>query len=205
MKLNIPFYPMPKEKANYCGQFVLKSIFEYLLEKEYDIEELSRLSEKFENGFTLTIGLVYAGLHEGLKVKFITKSKELVSNEDVPDVEKMYNNTKLNEIQKKAKDLFSKSKDLGLQMEIKEPTLKELFEEIDNKNPIVAIIDYGKIYNLEKQIFHFIIITGYDDENVFFHDVGPKDPTSNKKVAKDIFFKAWSAPGTDMDTLIFSK
>ncbi|MBW2974430.1 peptidase C39 family protein [Candidatus Woesearchaeota archaeon] len=205
MKLNIPFYPMPKEKANYCGQFVLKPIFRFLLNKEYDLEFLSELSEKFDNGFTLTIGLVYAALHEGLKVRYITKNEELVSNEDVPNLEKMYNNTKLNDIQKKAKVLFEKSKHLGLQFQIRKLTLKELKSEIDKNNPVVVIIDYGKAYDLNKQIFHFVIITGYDHEHIFFHDVGPKEPTAHKKLKEDIFYNAWTAPGTDMDTVIFSK
>ncbi|MCK5283075.1 MAG: peptidase C39 family protein [Nanoarchaeota archaeon] len=205
MKLHIPFYPMPKEKANYCGQFVLKPIFEYLLKKQYNIESLSKLSEKFDDGFTLTVGLAYAGLHEKLKVKYITKSKELISNEGVPDVENMYNNAKLNDIQNRAEVLLNKSKRLGLQFEIREPDISELIKEIDKHSPIVVIIDFGKIYNIDRQIFHFVIVTGYDDKNVYFHDVGPKNPAPHKKIEKKHFLKAWSALGTDMDTVIFSK
>jgi len=205
MKLKIPFYAMPMDKANCCGQFVLKPIFEYLTGKNYDIDYLSKISEKFDNGFTLTTGLAYAGLHEKLKVKYITKSKELVSDDDVPDVERFYNNAKLNTIQKKAKELLNKSKAIGLKFEIREPNLKGIFNELDNKHPIVVIIDYGKIYGIKKQIFHFVIITGYDNNNIFFHDVGPKNPTAHKKIKKKLFLEAWDAKGTDMDTLVFSK
>lgn len=204
MKLEVPFYPMPMEHQNYCGQYVLKPIFKYFLDKEFDLEYLSKISEKSDKGFTLTLGLAYAGLREGLKVKFITTSAELVSSEGVPDFEKYHPDKKLSEVQLLANKLLDKSKELGMIFEVRKPGIEELIEQINLKRLIIALIDYGKIYNVDKQIFHFVLLTGYDDNHIYFHDVGPKDPTANKSVDRNLFYKAWSAIGTDMDTAIFS-
>ncbi len=32
---------------------------------------------------------------------------------------------------------------------------------------------------------HLITITGYDSENFYFHDNGPKDPAPNKTISKE--------------------
>ena len=83
MQLNVPFYPMTPADRNYCGQFVLKCILKHFLGKEFDRDYLARISQKSDDGFTLTLGLVYAGLHDGLSVKFITTSPDFVSQECV--------------------------------------------------------------------------------------------------------------------------
>ena len=205
MRMDIPFYPMEMEYRNYCGQFVLKSVLTYLLDREYEIDYLGTISSKFANGFTLTIGLAYAALHEGLNVTFFTKDDELVSAKEVPKIETFYNNIRLSSIQAKANELLEESKRLGLNMQTKEVSLDYLIEELSAGNPVVTIIDYGKIYGLDKQLFHFVLLTGYNKNYIYFHDVGPKNPVAHKKLKKDAFIRAWRALGTDMDTLVFSR
>ncbi|MDD5331919.1 MAG: peptidase C39 family protein [Candidatus Nanoarchaeia archaeon] len=208
MRLNVPFYPITKEEKNFCGQAVLKSILKYFSDKEYDLNDLAKKSEKIGSGFTLTIGLAYAALNEGLKVKYITTCKEdeeLVSDKDVPNVEDYYEGLSLKYIQEKARGLLENSKRLGLKSEHRKPIFEEIINEIKLKHPVIVLIDYGKIYKNNKQVFHFVIVTGYDNKNVYFHDVGPNNPIPHKQIPKELFLEAWSAKGTDMDTLIFSK
>jgi hypothetical protein len=206
MQLNVPFCPMTQADRNYCGQFVLKCILKHFLGKEFDREYLARLSQKSEGGFTLTLGLAYAGLHEGLRTTFVTTSQEFVSQEGVVgDVGRMYGGTPVSTLQEGAQTLFQQCKELGIDFQQRTPTLEEICHELDNGHLVVAAIDYGKIYGVERQIFHFALLTGYDHEFVYFHDVGPNNPTSHKQVSKELFLKAWSASGTDMDTIIFSR
>ena len=203
MQLELPFFPMPAIHSNYCGQYVLKSVFKFLLNKEYSLDYLSKISGKFRKGYTLTIGLAYSGLKEGLKVKFITTNSKLFSNDEVRNLQKFYANNQLHKIQEKAAVFFKKAKKLGLDFEVRTPSLKEIISEIKKENPVVVVIDNGKIYGENKQVFHFALITGYDGNNIYFHDVGPNNPTANKRVDKKLFIEAWNAPGTDKDTLVF--
>jgi|GEM_PF-1068728 len=206
MQLDVPFYPMTLGDKNYCGQFVLKCIFKHLLGKEFDREYLARISQKSDGGFTLTLGLVYAGLLEGLAVRFLTTSTDFISQEGVVgDVGGFYGGASVDTLQRTAKKLFQQSKKLGLVFEQKTPNLEDICRELDNGHLVVAAIDYGKIYGSERQIFHFALLTGYDNDSIYFHDVGPNRPTSHKQVTREQFLQAWSAPGTDMDTAIFSR
>lgn len=207
MMLDVPFKPM--EIPNYCGQFVLNLAFQYLLNKEMDLEELSTLTDKFENGVTFSTGLAYAALKQGLNAKLITTDDWLKNNNgdgiEQNTLEKMYNNEGMDEIKKRSKEISDKAVEEGLIFEFRKPTFEDLYTNMDKNNMIINIIDCGKIYGVERQIFHFVLLTGYDNENIYYHDVGPNNPTANKKIDKETFYKAWSAPCTDMDTLIISK
>lgn len=205
MKLDIPFYPMSMKEFNYCGQFLLKSVFKYFLGKEFDKEYLEKISFKGKNIFTLTLGLAYAGLKEGLKVDFYTIDEGIVSDKEVPNVSDFYSGKPVKDIQAFAKGISEKAKKMGLNIDVENLSFEKLLNFVDKDHLVVVIIDYGKIYDVDKQIFHFVLLTGYDEENVLFHDVGPKDPAPNKRISKELFEKAWSAPGTDKDTVIFYK
>jgi len=184
----------------YCGQYVLKSVLKYYLKKEYSIKKLAKLSEKFAGGFTLTAGLAYAALHEGLNVNFLSSSEEI--NDE--NIKKNYRKEK-SEVVRVLKRLYKKSKKLGLKYIRCNPKLEDLTNSLDDGNVIISVIDYGKIYGINKQIFHFALLTGYDERNIYFHDVGPKNPKANKKINKELFYKAYSAKGTDFDALVLSK
>ena len=65
------------------------------------------------------------------------------------------------------------------------------------------LIDRNKIVGKEGFYQgHFIIVTGFDDQNVFYHEYGPENSEANKKVLKSTFIDAWNANGTDNDIII---
>lgn len=47
-----------------------------------------------------------------------------------------------------------------------------------------------------------VAVTGFDDEHVYYHENGPRDPTANKKVSKELFIKACDAKPTDNDVIV---
>ena len=48
-----------------------------------------------------------------------------------------------------------------------------------------------------------MIVTGFDEKSVFYHESGPGPQTSpNRKVSKKSFIKAWNAKGTDNDCVV---
>jgi len=54
------------------------------------------------------------------------------------------------------------SKDNGI-------TVSKITRSIDNDWPVIALILYNKIRDI-KPIGHFVVVTGYDDDNLFIHD-----------------------------------
>jgi uncharacterized protein YvpB len=49
---------------------------------------------------------------------------------------------------------------------------------------------------------HLVVVTGFDDQNVFFHESGPFNAQPNYKVPKRLFIDAWNSKGTDNDAII---
>ena len=46
---------------------------------------------------------------------------------------------------------------------------------------------------------HFMPIVGYDDEKIYFHQPGPKDPEPYFAISLEVFDKARKSVGTDED------
>lgn len=49
---------------------------------------------------------------------------------------------------------------------------------------------------------HFIVVTGFDGDHVFYHESGPRNSQPHRKVAKQRFIQAWESFGTDKDLII---
>ena len=79
----------------------------------------------------------------------------------------------------------------------------EIESHIEQGHVPLMLIDHNKIVGKEGLYQgHFVVVTGYDDQNVFYHESGPKNPEANKKVLKSTFIDSWNANGTDNDAVI---
>ena len=47
-----------------------------------------------------------------------------------------------------------------------------------------------------------MVVSGFDDEYIYFHQSGPTSPTPNEKVKKGVFVEAMDANGTDNDCVV---
>jgi hypothetical protein len=208
-RLDVPFYPMTHRTINYCGQLLLESVFKYYKNKEYPLSHLGKISKKFGKGYTLTVGIALAALKKGLKVWYMTKSKDFIASKDV-DYERFYGKEGA-EVVKKAKGIFDEATKLGLKTKFEKPTLNDLRKELSKGNLVICLINYGEIYRalvdpkIDRDIYHFVLLTGYDNNNFYFHDVGLNNPLANQIISNWLFYRAWSEKGTDMDTLIYSR
>jgi len=208
-KLDVPFYPMTHKNRNYCGQLLLESALKYYKNKEMPLSDLGRLSRKFGRGYTLTVGVALAALKLGLKVRYLSKSGDFAATEDI-DYEKFYSKEGA-KVVKKAKKIFEEATKLGLESEFRKPTMDDLKKALDKGKLPIVLIEYKEIYRAvvdpktKGQAYHFVMLTGYDNQNLYMHDVGMNNPTANQIIGNSLFYKAWSAKGTDMDTLILSK
>lgn len=187
-------------------QVTMKSVLKYFLNKDFSLEELDKLTGRKENLSTWTTQGV-AVLHDlGLKVKYYSKSDLKPFLEGEPFIRKHFG---------KDAEKILKSTDIPVLLEsikivlkynifeIKKLSFKDIENHIKQGHILVILIDNNKIVGKEGFYQgHFVVVTGFDDENIFYHDSGPKNPEANKKVKKKVFEEAMNANGTDNDCII---
>jgi len=205
MKLSVPFYEN-KGDGNQCMQVTMKSVLKHFLDKDFSLEELDKLTGR-KNGLWTWTSQVVTVLHDwGLKVKYYSKSdlepflqgEPFIRKHFGKDAEKILQFTDLPVVLESIKkllkyDIFEKRK----------LSFDEIESHIEQRHVSLMLIDHNKIVGKEGPYQgHFVVVTGFDDQNVFYHESGPKNPEANKKVLKSTFIEAWNANGTDNDVVI---
>ena len=209
MMLKIPFYENNGD-GNQCMQVAMKCALKYFLDKEYTLEELDKLTGRKENLGTFTSQIVSVLYDLGLDLKFYSKEDLELFLEGEPfirkhfgkDAEKILKFTDVPTVIEATKKLLNYNI-----FEKKKISFEEIEEHIDQNHLPLVLIDHNKI--IQKADFyhgHFVVLTGYDDSYVYYHESGPNNPEPNKKIKKEIFIGALNANGTDNDcVIIFGK
>lgn len=154
-----------KDCGPVCTQMVLK---------HFNLEEnLKSIAEKLsydDNGtFSFDNGIVL--LKSGLKVACITAQPYLFS----PDIQLKNKNEIIDHITSKISTLpkFEKGINLlkdfissGGEIKIEIPQIQHIQNAIDNGSLVIALI-YGKALGSNEGGFHFVVVNGYDEENVY--------------------------------------
>ena len=66
----------------------------------------------------------------------------------------------------------------------------------------MVLIDWNKVTGtMAPYQGHFGVLTGFDKDNVHFHNSGPAN-APDMRIRKETFMDAWNANGTDNDVLI---
>ncbi|MBD3354415.1 hypothetical protein GF361_00340 [Candidatus Woesearchaeota archaeon] len=208
MILDIPFYKNDKD-GNQCMQVAMKIVLKHFLDKDYSLEELDKLTKRKKEKWTWTSQVVSVLYDLGLDVRYYSSVdlKDMLEGEgyvrktmgkeadrilkfmDVPVV--------LDSIKKLLEyDIFEKKK----------LKFKEIEDLIEKGAVPMMLIDYSKLSGKKGYNGHFVVVTGFDSSNTYYHESGPKDPEANKKINKKKFIDAWNSKGTDNDVVIvFSK
>ncbi|MFH0857447.1 MAG: peptidase C39 family protein [Candidatus Magasanikbacteria bacterium] len=205
MILNIPFYEN-RGDGNQCMQVAMKCVLEYFLNKRFSLNELDKLTGRKEHLWTYTLQIAPVLYDLGLELKFYSKEdlKSFLEGESFirenygKDAEKILKFTDIPIIVQATK----KALDYDL-FERREVSLEDIQDHLEKGHVPMILIDYNKIVK-EVDFYqgHFVVVTGFDDEHVFFHESGPENPEPNKKVKKEIFKEAFYANGTDNDCII---
>jgi len=210
-KFDIPLYLQKIGSAD-CGSTCVKMLLAYFgIEK--DLEELQKdvlYSEigttMFDNGSLL--------LDHGLKTTVITAQPLLFSPEIVS---KIANNEDLLKvidlkIEKSPKfkdnlETWKKYLDKGGQVKIEIPDFSHIKEAIDNEYPVLVLF-YGQPLGQHEGIFHFVVVSGYDDEKVFINNPWPPSKQQDWYPIKEFMYAVHSSTTADIDNgsfLIVSK
>ena len=204
--LEIPFYKND-ENGVQCLQVCMKSILKYLLDKDFSLEELDSLTYRKENYWTWTHQILKP-LHElGLHVTYYSKGdlqdvlrgEEFIKEEFKEHAQTILQHTDIEAVVRSAKEALK----LNL-CQKQETTLKQLEEYLLQKYAVFVLVDANVLYQRNNTNFqgHFIMLTGFDEENIYYHESGPNNPKPNSKVSKEIFEQAFSALGTDRDCVV---
>ena len=195
---NVPFFPNTADNTH-CLQAVLKMILKYFEpQKDYSFEELNILSDKAPEKWTwATRALI--NLHK--------MGYRLVNMEDF-DYQKFSQNGEKYLIKKFGKKIACQQmthsnikKEMVDAKEFVEifgndfvlPETKNIKRFIDS-NYLVGCNINANILNKEPDYCgHFILVIGYDDQNIFIHDPGAP-PIPNRQVILSDFTSAWAYP-----------
>jgi len=205
MILSVPFYEN-KGDGNQCLQITMKSVLKYFLDKDFSLQELDEFTGRKNCLWTWTSQVVTV-LHDlGLKVKYYSKSDLEPFLQGEPFIRKHFG---------KDSEKILKFTDLPVVLESIHKLLKynifekrklsfdEIESHIEKGHIPLMLIDHNKIVGKEGFYQgHSVVVTGFDDQNVFYHESGPTNPEANKKVLKSVFINAWNANGTDNDIIV---
>jgi len=205
MKIGVPFYKNDGD-GNQCMQVAMKCVLDHFLGKNLSLKHLDELTGRKEGYWTYTSQIVSVLDDLDLDVKFYSREPlgGILGGEDFirktygVDADKILKFTDLPVVIESVKKLMKFNI-----FEKKLLDFKEIEEHIIKGNVPLILIDHYIIEEKEgKYNGHFVVLTGFDEENVCYHESGPRNPEPHKKVTKEKFIRAWNAKPTDNDVVI---
>lgn len=194
---NVPFFKNIDD--THCYQAVLKMILKYFLsDKDFNWNELEELSGKEKDMYTWSmrgwINFKLMGFEVVVKDTFDYQkfSKEgsdyleLEFSEEAAREQIAHSN-----ILKEMKDAEEYVKLMGHKKVL--PEVDDIFSLVDKGFLIGCGINANILDNSGGYDPHFILIFGYDRNNLYAHDPGPP-AHKNWKLPLEIFLKAWEYP-----------
>lgn len=159
-----------------CGPTCVQMILEYFGIKKNFKELKSQLdynsvgTSAFDNGLLL--------LNEGLRVVAVTAQPLLFAPDlklkTQEDIAKLVKNKKFkkNKFQSGLKNL-NKYLDWGGKLRVEIPSFKHIKKAIDQGSPVLALIHSNALGGKEGGGYHFVIVTGYKNNQVFLNNPSP--------------------------------
>jgi hypothetical protein len=205
MILNVPFYENNGD-GNQCMQVAMQCAIKYFLNKEISLNTLDELSGRKANFWTYTSQIVSVLYDLGLNLKFYSKEDLKPYLEGEPFIKRHFGKDADKIIKFTDIPVVVRATEKLLQYNVFEKRillLTEIEKHLEKGHIPLILIDYNKINRIEGFYQgHFVVVTGFDKENIYFHESGPKNPEPNKKVKKEFFKEAMDANGTDNDCVI---
>jgi hypothetical protein len=205
MLLEVPFYANVGD-GKQCMQVAMQGVLRKFLGKEYSREQLDTLTGRNPNQWTWTVQVVSV-LHDlGLHVRYFSKAplEPLLAGETYlremfgPAAEKVIPLTNVPGVVKSTKELLTR--DL-FEQRLLSP--EEIEEHLRVGRPLIVLVDHNVIVGrVDYYNGHVLTLTGFDQAHFYYHESGPHNPEANKRISKELFFRAWNAHGTDNDVIV---
>jgi hypothetical protein len=199
MQIDIPFYK--QSTLMNCGPMALKMILSYF-GNDLDIEEIEKKANAKEGKGFSTLNLCIATVKLGFKAELFTKLLGFDKTNLQFDFYKQYGDPDF-----ESQELVEEAKKLGVELHEKTIELEQVLSYLSPTSIPLILLDWAVVVGAEGKGFHghFVPIVGYDEENVYVHDHGFREPKAHRAIKRDVFDKARKAKGTDEDLLIVYK
>ncbi len=189
-----------------CLEMSLKMILGYLMpEKDFSEEELATITaKKPEKGsWEMPFSIWFANY--GLEVKhystfdyksFQQKGIEYIRDEYGDEVATwQLANTDVEAAKSQVAEYLEK-----IDIVQKKPTIDDIIKEMEDGFVIRALVDSGYLNDSDEYLGHSVVVVGYDDDSIWFHDPG-LPAFENRKVSRKKFQEAMDKFGGEMDAI----
>lgn len=207
-QIPLPFYPVEGDERR-CVQAALKQVIVYFLGVEHSFDELDRRTGRPPGCLTWTAQAALLLDDLGLRVKLYTATPLdlfLQGPEFLEDHFGPEEAARLLEASHWPAARFASQQVLerGLHA-CPPPGLEELEDQIARGRVPLVLLDLSKLSPLTTAYHgHFVPLTGFDDEAVYYHESSPLRPQAHQRLLKTDFLRAWASPATDRNLLLVS-
>jgi hypothetical protein len=202
--LDVPFYKNSGDGKR-CFQTAMNSAIKYFLDEDFPLKDLDIMTGRKTGKWTFTTQIIPALYELGLDIKYYSttdpenyiRGEEYIKDTFGKDAKKMLENIDVDVMVDSAKnvteyDVFEKKK----------ITIEEIEEHIRQEHIVMVLIDANVFSGKDGFQGHFVVLTGYDEDHIYYHETGPKEPEPNRKIKKNLFILAMQSHGTDNDCVI---
>lgn len=183
----------------HCFQAALKMVLKYFYpEEDYSWEDLDKKTAKVGSLWTWPMAGILWLKEKGMDIKviepfdykkfvevgglyLIDEYGEEVGNEQIK-------HSDIEQERKLAKKYIKK-----IEIEKRIPELTEIKDYLEAGYLVGCNVNAKKLNNKDGYVGHFIIVKGFNDNNLILHDPG-LPPLENRKVDFETFEKAWAYP-----------
>ena len=198
LRLDVPFYSNTPADLH-CFQASLRSILKYFSpQKEFSWSKLDRLTGMRKDYWTWP-GQALISLHKmGFAIididdfdiqKFVRRGGSYLIEKYGKEVGE--EQIKHGDLEKERR-IYNKYLKLNLHRK-RIPHLSDIKRLSRQGYLVVCLVNSASLNGQKGYIGHFVVITGYDDKNIHFHDPG-LPPRENRRVTYKKFLNAWAYP-----------
>ncbi len=208
--LKIPFYPSvatPKHPEGVdCVEMSIRMILGYLMpEREFSTEELEKITGKVpeKGSWEMPFSIWFA--NNGLEVKhYSTFDYKSFKEMGIDYIRKEYGdevaewqlaNSEIKLARSQVSEYLAKTKVIP-----RRPRISDIIKEMENGNVVRAMVDSGYLNDNSNYLGHSVVVIGYDDSSIWFHDPG-LPALENRKVSHKKFQEAMNKFGGEMDAI----
>jgi len=200
MKLKVPFLQQTTNLN--CGPMALKMILSYFGE-DIDINIIEKKSRlKKDKGFS-TGQIALASIELGFKTRLFTIAETFNLENMELDFYKKYAHEDLEWYDK----ILEEAKGKGVEVNLKSISIEEIQSLITENSIPIILLDWNIIKDKKDKGYqgHFVVIVGYDKDNIYVHNHGLKSPKPFLSIKKEIFDEARKAKGTEEEIVVIYK
>ncbi len=206
---SVPFYSNTPE-GTHCFQAAIKMVLKYFLpNEEYSFEELNVKTAKVKGLWTwLMAGLLWLK-KKGFEIKkigmfdyekFIKEGEKYLIDFYGKEVgEAQIAHSKISQEIGYSKDFIKE-----IQIEKRIPEKKDIIKFLDDEYLVICVVNSRILNNLPGYSGHFVLVKGYENDSLIFHDPGLPGQ-ENRKTSFDLFEKSWAYPNQSAKILMSFK